>query len=124
MTTQSYSYLDVAILEPVRSRLAGGDALVLLSADLENVLWANGTGAKLLGRPDIESAMGAPSGLAAAQRRQIAATRNFPEIGSDRPLLVRLSGGMTNQPFLASSVRLPGGEAAILLAAKDRKSVV
>lgn len=118
MPSDSYSFLDVAVLDAVRQRLAAGDALVILAADLEQVLWANGPGAALLGYPDIERIIGESSGLSAVARRQIMATSGYPDIGSNRSLMVRLTSGMTSRAvgFLASSITLPDGEKAVLLA--------
>lgn len=118
MPSENYSFLDVAVLDDVRSRFASGDAIVVLSADLEQVLWANGPGAALFGHADVEAAIGAPAGLPPVARRQIMATAGFPAIGSDRALLVRLAAGMTSNAvgFLASALTMPDGEAAIMLA--------
>jgi PAS domain S-box-containing protein len=118
MASSDYSFIDIAVLDEVRSRFARGDGLAILSADLEEVIWANGPGASLFGYPDIEAIMGASAGLAMAQRRQIAATPGFPDIGRDRPLLIRLSSGVTSRAtqFLATSLVMPDGEPAILLA--------
>lgn len=118
MAQASYSFLDVAALDEVRERFAAGDALVMLSADLSEVIWANGPGAALFGQREVEAIFGAEAPLGAAARRQIAALRGFPAIGRDRPLLVRITLGISSeaQRFLASAVTLPDGEAAILLA--------
>ena len=59
----SYSFLDVAALDDVRERFASGDALAILSADLEEVIWANGPGAALFGYADIEAIIGASARL-------------------------------------------------------------
>ena len=119
MASASYSFLDVAALDGVRERFASGDALAILSADLDEVIWANGPGAALLGYDDIEAAIGAATQLGMAAKRQISATRGFPAIGKDRPVQVRMSTGMASRivAFLASEISLPDGEAAILLAA-------
>ncbi|MHA6687363.1 histidine kinase dimerization/phospho-acceptor domain-containing protein [Mesorhizobium sp. A556] len=119
MPPDSYSFLDVAVLDPVRQRFASGDAVVILSVDLEQVIWANGPGAALLGYPDIEATIGASARLPLIARRQVMATGGFPEIGSDRALLVRLATGVTSHavPLLASAVTMPDGEKAIMLAA-------
>ena len=45
-----YSFLDVAVLDAVRQRFAAGDAIAILSEDLEQVIWANGPGAAEIGR--------------------------------------------------------------------------
>lgn len=117
MPSENYSFLDVAVLDEVRTRFAAGDALLILSADLGQVLWANGPGAAVLGHADIETAIGAPAGLPPVAKRQIMATAGFPAIGRNRALLVRLSRGMATQAvgFQASAVTMPDGEAAILL---------
>ena len=117
--SSSYSFLDVAVLDAVRRRFAAGDALVVLSADLERALWANGPGAALFGQPDIETFVGAGSVLPPVARRQLTATRGFPAIGVDRAITLRLVTGMTSQavPMTASAIAMPDGEDAILLAA-------
>jgi PAS domain S-box-containing protein len=118
MPSTAYSFIDVAVLEPVRERFAAGDAVVILSTDLAELLWANGPGAALFGHADIEAIVGADSGLSFAARRQIMATRGYPEIGRDRTVAVRLSGGAAVM-FSASAVTLPDGEAAIMLAMRE-----
>src|SRR5687768_2958392 len=118
MAQASYSFLDVAALDEVRERFAAGDALVILSGDLEEVIWANGPGAALFGHADVETILGVEAPLGAAAKRQIAATSGFPAIGRDRALLMRVAMGMSSRalPMLASAVTLPDGEKAILLA--------
>lgn len=119
MAAGAYSFIDIAVLDSVRARLAAGDALAILSTDLEQVIWANGPGADIFGYPDIESIMGASARLGLATRRQIAATAGFPDIGQEKSLLIRISTGVTSRAvaFLASTIVLPDGEKAILLAA-------
>ncbi|RWL84198.1 MAG: PAS domain S-box protein [Mesorhizobium sp.] len=118
MPPENYSFLDVAVLDAVRQRFAAGDALAILSADLEQVIWANGPGASVFGYPDIEAIIGASARLPLIARRQIMATSGFPEIGSDRAITVRLATGMVSRAvgFLASAVTMPDGEKAIMLA--------
>lgn len=118
MASGRYSFIDIAVLEEVRTRFAAGDALVLLNLDLDEVIWANGPGARLLGFKDIEAVMGASAGLGFAARRQIAATPGFPRMGRDKPVGVRLSSGLVSRAitFLVSGVTLPDGEPALLLA--------
>ncbi|HEY6630789.1 MAG TPA: PAS domain-containing sensor histidine kinase, partial [Rhizobiaceae bacterium] len=118
MAQAPYSFLDVAALDEVRERFAAGDALVILSGNLEEVIWANGPGAALFGHDDVETALGAEAPLGPAAKRQIAAIRGFPDIGRDRALLVRIARGVSSHAlrFLTSAVTLPDGERAILLA--------
>ncbi|MBN9548175.1 MAG: PAS domain S-box protein [Alphaproteobacteria bacterium] len=118
MPPENYSFLDVAVLDAVRRRFAAGDALAILSADLEQVIWANGPGASLFGYPDIEAIIGASARLPLVARRQIMATSGFPDIGNDRAITVRLATGMVSRAvgLLASAVTMPDGEKAIMLA--------
>ncbi|MER8435112.1 PAS domain S-box protein [Mesorhizobium sp. M1312] len=118
MPSENYSFLDVAVLDAVRQRFAAGDAIALLSADLEQVIWANGPGAAVFGYPDIEAIIGPSTGLPLIARRQIMATSGFPQIGRDRAITVRLATGLTSRAvgFLASAVTMPDGENAIMLA--------
>jgi PAS domain S-box-containing protein len=117
--SSSYSFLDVAVLDPVRQRFAAGDALLILSPDLAQVLWANGPGAALFGYRDIETVIDAAGVLPPIARRQLAATAGFPEIGTERAVTLRLAAGMSSHTvaLLASTIAMPDGERAILLAA-------
>jgi PAS domain S-box-containing protein len=118
MTAATYSFIDIAILGGVRDRFGRGDALVLLSADLDTVIWANGPGAALFGHGDIESAMDSPAGLSVQARRQIASLSGYPRIGAARAVSLRLAQGMASRmtTFQAAQIRLPRGDLAILLA--------
>ena len=121
MVSRSYSFLDVAVMETVRARLAAGDALVVLDVPLGTVLWANGPGAELFGHSEIFSFIGADPELPPPVRRQIEATSGFPQVGRDRPVALRLTAGVASRvlPFAASSIAMPDGEPAILLAASE-----
>ncbi|MEX0345708.1 MAG: PAS domain S-box protein [Rhizobiaceae bacterium] len=118
MTTGAYSFIDIAVLEGVRNQFAAGDPLVLLSQDLETLLWVNGPGAALLGHDDIESALGTPLDLGIIARRQISAAPGFPDLGSGKPLMIRIHRGSSSIPVacIISSIRLPDGNTGILLA--------
>jgi PAS domain S-box-containing protein len=118
MASGPHSFIDIAVLQPVRARFAAGDALAILTVDLETVIWANGAGAALLGHSDIETVMGAPSGLALPARRQIAATPGFPRAQAERPVAVRLARGMSSRlaTFMVAGITLPDGEPAVLVA--------
>ncbi|CCV08565.1 Cell-division control histidine kinase pdhS [Mesorhizobium metallidurans STM 2683] len=118
MPSENYSFLDVAVLDAVRQRFAAGDAIAVLPADLEQVIWANGPGAAVFGYPDIEAIIGSSAGLPMIARRQIMATSGFPEIGRDRAITVRLATGLTSRAigFLATAITMPDGENAIMLA--------
>ena len=118
METGVYPFLDIAVNDAVRMRLASGDALVVLSSDLSTVLWANGHGAQIFGFQDLEEAIGQETGLAVIARRQIQGLRGFPHLAREMPVLVRLGTGTGSRTvaFQASSMSMPQGEPAILLA--------
>lgn len=118
MASDSYSFIDIAVLDPVRERFAAGDSLLILSSTLDEIAWANGPGAALLGYATVEAAIGSPPNIGALATRQIRATRGFPDIPGSHPVSVRLTQGLASftVAFLASGITLPDGEAAILLA--------
>jgi PAS domain S-box-containing protein len=124
MTPRVYPFIDIAVLDAVRGHFLAGDAIAILSTDLETVIWANGPGAALFGHGDIESVRGAPANLGFPARRQIAGTPGFPSIGQNRSLLVRVAQGVTSRAigFLASQIALPDGVRAIMLVAPDLDS--
>ena len=72
----------------------------------------------MFGYPDIETIIGASARLPLIARRQIMATRGFPQIGQDRAITIRLATGLTSRAvgLLASAVTMPDGESAIMLA--------
>ena len=119
MASGRYAFIDIAVLENVRQRFAAGEALALLSVDLDEVLWANGAGAALFGHSDVEAVVGASPGLGFVARRQIAAVPGFPSMDRDRGVTVRLARGVTSRAlrFDVASVTLPDGTPAVLLAA-------
>jgi PAS domain S-box-containing protein len=118
MTSATYSFIDIAVLDDVRERFAAGDALAILSTDLEDVFWANGPGAAVFGYPDIEAIIGAAARFSPVARRQIMATAGFPNIGRNAGVAVRLATGVSSRavPLLASAITLPDGVQAVLLA--------
>ena len=116
---RSYSFVDVAVIDGVRERFARADALVVLESDLGRIVWANGSGAMLLGYADVEEAIGQQSNLGPISRRQIESLSGFPAIGPERSISIRLPSGPSSRlaTLSASDLRLPNGERGILLAA-------
>ncbi|MFH1794225.1 MAG: hypothetical protein ABIF45_06980, partial [Pseudomonadota bacterium] len=121
MPTRVYPFIDIAVLDSVRPHFLAGDAVVILTVELDSVIWANGAGAALLGYDDIEEARGAASNLGLSARRQIAGMPGFPAIGANRTLLVRVTQRLSSHAvgFLASEIALPDGTHAIMLVAPD-----
>lgn len=113
MSWESSLHVDFTTLDAIKDRFARGDAIVVLSADLGEVLWANLAGAALLGFESADRAVGQTAPLGVPARRQLMATRGFPLIGEDRPVALRLARGMVG--LSANSLKLPDGGTAILL---------
>ncbi|WP_265516551.1 PAS domain S-box protein [Nitratireductor luteus] len=118
MASASYAFLDIAVLDAIRERFAKGDALAVLSPDLDEVLWANGAGAALVGHDRIEAAIGAAPRLPAIALRQLQGASGIPEAGRERPVGLRMTSGLRSRVVnvLASSIILPRGERAVLIA--------
>lgn len=117
MATGVYSFIDLAVMDTVRTRFVAGDAMLILSSDLTKIIWANGAGADLMGFVDIEEILDSPLGLNAVARRQIAATPGFPNVRSERQITIRLSSYASSQAigFSLVTIKLPKGEQALLL---------
>lgn len=118
MASASYAFLDIAVLDAIRERFAKGDALAVLSPDLDEVLWANGAGAALVGHDRIEAAIGAPPRLPPVALRQLQGAARMPEAGKERPVGLRMTSGLKSRVVnvLASAIVLPRGERAVLIA--------
>jgi len=121
MASRSYSFIDVAVLDPVRARFAAGEALLILSPALDEIIWANGPGAQLLGFQGFADSIGADPALPFAARRQIGSLPGYPALTGERTLAVRLANGLSSRAvaFSAQSVRMPDGETALLLVARE-----
>ncbi|MGH6861545.1 MAG: PAS domain-containing sensor histidine kinase, partial [Phyllobacterium sp.] len=112
-----YPFIDIAVLDEIREHFANGDALVVVSPDLESVIWANGQGAAMLGYASVDDILSAGAVLGIQARRQLMALDGFPAIGHGRTVSLRLAFGPASriQTFQASDLSLPRGEKAILL---------
>ncbi|MEZ5782601.1 MAG: histidine kinase dimerization/phospho-acceptor domain-containing protein [Rhizobiaceae bacterium] len=117
MAAETHSFIDIAALDALRGHFAAGDAVVVLSDDLETVIWCNGPGAALLGFSGIEDAIGSDAGLGRAARRQIESIPGFPRNVRSRAVSVRIATGIESQALMlrAASVSLPGGQPALML---------
>jgi PAS domain S-box-containing protein len=126
MASGTYPFIDIAVLDEIREHFANGDALVVISQDLQNVIWANGQGASMLGYASIDEILGGGAVLGIQARRQLMALDGFPAIGHGRTVSLRIAFGLSSRilTFQASDLKLPRGEQAILLsiANADRAS--
>jgi PAS domain S-box-containing protein len=117
MGSGSYPFIDIAVLDPVRGRFAAGEALLLLTVDLDSVLWANAPGAGLLGAHDLIAAVGMESGLSATAIRQIKSAAAYHQKGRCSQLVARIGG--RPESLVVERIDLPGGQAGILLSAAE-----
>ncbi|MDM7850263.1 PAS domain S-box protein [Pseudochrobactrum kiredjianiae] len=109
---QHLDFMELIPLSGIRAALAKGDAMLVLSDDLQNILWANDSGAQLLGEDNATSAIGKNADLSPQIRRQILALDLQHEIA--QPVMLRLGGGLrsalqqcTVTPLLLNSAEKP-----------------
>lgn len=89
-----YPFIDVAVHPAVRVRFAAGDAVVLFSRDMSEVLWANGEGARLFGHREIYDLIdGGPERSSVAFRQLAAAAAQLSVMGDKRGFVMRATSG-------------------------------
>jgi PAS domain S-box-containing protein len=111
---KAYPFIDIAVLDGVRERLAAGDALCVLTPGLDEVLWSNAAGAGLLGFENMDEALGSDPEIGSAPRRQIEAA------GAGKSVAVRLAGGISTRLAIVelAQITLPDGNKALLICEK------
>jgi PAS domain S-box-containing protein len=120
MPAKSYPFIDIAVHERVREHFAKGDAAVLFSPDMSQVLWSNGEGAFLFGLPSIYDFIDSGANRNDAAYRQMeAAARQLKRSGDNRTFLMRIASGFQRASVSASveMISVRPGETAILFAA-------
>ncbi|CAN7235772.1 PAS domain S-box protein [Rhizobium sp. LjRoot98] len=120
MPAKSYPFIDIAVHERVREHFARGDAAVLFSPDMSQVLWSNGEGAFLFGLPSIYDFIDSGANRNDAAYRQMeAAARQLKRSGDSRTFLMRIASGFQRASVSASveMITVRPGETAILFAA-------
>jgi hypothetical protein len=93
MSSGSYPFIDLAVLDGMRERLCVGEPVVLLDDTLNTVLLANGDGARLLGFSSPFDLVGNDPELGISARRQINSLQLFNSVGSTGSLALRLVSG-------------------------------
>jgi PAS domain S-box-containing protein len=113
----SYPFIDLAVLDGVREHLAAGDAVLVLSENLDEALLANSAGALLAGFEGPFDIVGENPELGISAKRQIRTLDFKGNPGRVSTIGLRLSGGVESRLVMVSvgSARLPGGETAIVL---------
>lgn len=121
MPAIQYPFIDIAVHARVRERFARGEAMVLFSADMERVLWANGAGAELFGHDAIYDFLDQGVNRTDVSFRQIeTAARQLVSAGDGRrTFLIRVTSGFQRVTVQASVevIRVHPGEDAILFSA-------
>ncbi|OWV92153.1 PAS domain-containing sensor histidine kinase [Rhizobium sp. R635] len=117
MPAVQYPFIDIAVHARVRERFSRGEAMVLFSADLARLLWANGAGAELFGHSAVYDLLdqGADRGDITFRQLETAA-RQLADIGDYRNLMIRVAKGFQRVQVQAAAelIRLSSGEKAIL----------
>ena len=121
-----YPFIDVAVHDLIRPRLARGEALVLFAPRLERVLWCNGAGARFFGADGIYDFLEEGPNRTDITFRQIeTAAQPLVNVGDSRSLMLRISSGFQKVPVtaVAECVEIRKGEPAILLAVPALKRI-
>ncbi|KPF41608.1 ATP-binding protein [Rhizobium sp. AAP43] len=113
-----YPFIDVAVHDLIRPRLARGEALVLFASSLSRVVWCNGAGARFFGQSSIYDFLEEGPNRSDLSFRQIeAAARPLSKTGDSRGLMLRVNAGFRTVPVQATVERVDlRGEPLILLA--------
>ncbi|TAX28626.1 ATP-binding protein [Rhizobium leguminosarum] len=117
MPAVQYPFIDIAVHARVRERFSRGEAMVLFSADLARLLWANGAGAELFGHSAVYDLLDQGVDRTDITFRQLeTAARQLTDIGDSRSLMIRVAKGFQRAQVQAAAelIRLSQGEKAIL----------
>lgn len=114
-----YPFIDIAVHDRVRERFARGEALVVFSADLASVLWANGAGARVFGYGSIYDFIDqGPDQQDLAYRQMTTTAGQVGASAGPRSFLMRVASGFERVTVQASvETILVGEERAVLFAA-------
>ncbi|MBB4195319.1 PAS domain S-box-containing protein [Rhizobium aethiopicum] len=117
MPAVQYPFIDIAVHARVRERFSRGEAMVLFSADLARLLWANGAGAELFGHSAVYDLLDQGADRTDITFRQLeTAARQLADVGDYRSLMIRVAKGFQRVQVQAAAelIRLSSGEKAIL----------
>ena len=118
MPAHHYPFIDLAVHASVRDHFAKGDAVAVLSHDLDEVLWANGAAAQLFGFSNIYDVLDEGLGRQSSMRRQIeSAVSGLSRTGRPQNFMVRSASGFSRvmAPANLEEILLPDGAQALLL---------
>ena len=114
-----YPFIDIAVHPAVRRHFAAGDAVVLFSRDMSDVLWANGEGARLFGHREIYDLLdGGPERGSVAFRQLAAAAAQLALPGDKRGFAMRITSGFNSSAVQAEvDLIVVGHEQAVMFSA-------
>lgn len=112
----SYPFIDIVALDSVREGFARGHAQLVLTRDLNTVLWANGAGARLFGFDHVDGILMNGADLSIAARRQIEVAS--AQAGHEpQNVSIRLGAALTR--LTVSSISLGDGVSALLVESEN-----
>jgi PAS domain S-box-containing protein len=121
MQAHHYPFIDLAVHAAVRDRFAHGDAVAVLSTNLEAVLWANGAAADLFGFDTIYDVLEEGLSNQPVTRRQIqSALSGLQRTGRPQSFMMRLTRGFSRAmtPASLENISLPDGGQALLVSSQ------
>ena len=126
MSSGSYPFIDLAVLNGLRERLCAGEPVVLLDKSLDTVLLANGSGARLLGFSSPIDLVGNDPELGISARRQINSLQLFDRAGHVGSLALRLVSGVESLMVMVKlmSITLPDGEMGLVLSTAIESGII
>ncbi|SOE18529.1 PAS/PAC sensor signal transduction histidine kinase [Hoeflea halophila] len=127
MPAHHYPFIELAVHAAVRDHFAKGNAVAVLSRDLDEVLWANGAAAQLLGFSNIYDVLDEGFDSQTATRRQIeSAVSGLGRTGRPQNFMMRASSGFsrTMTPATLQDFTLPDGVPALLLTSSQPGQVM
>ena len=119
MASVPYPFIDIAVLDTVRDRLAAGDAVLIVAQSLDSVIFANGAGARLAGFDNPVDLTGNDPELGISAKRQIGALDLDELRGRSAMIALRIASGVESRMAMVSvsPVRLPDGGQSIMISA-------
>jgi PAS domain S-box-containing protein len=117
MSAVQYPFIDVAVHDRVRGRFARGEALVIFSAGMDEVLWANGPGAAVFGGGSVYDFIDqAPPTNDLTFRQAAVMARSLERTGDARSFLIRVPNGFQRSTVRAEAemIRIGMAEAILL----------
>lgn len=122
MPTGQYPFIDIAVHDQIRDRFAAGDAVIVLSLSLSDIVWVNTAGAHLFGHRGIYDFMdvGFDRDTASFRQIQTAAQALVDHADSPAKSFVMRAGSAFRRPILPATLErlaLPDGNRALLLTA-------